>query len=201
MHMSATFMNIKITLLIIGCIVSTAIAQDTGDQSRNVRPEIKQVYKEWLNKDVSWIFTRDQREDYLKLETDDDRDKFIDEYWTRLEEDPGIAAKNERVERTTYADQHFTAGALGSRTDRGRIYILWGSPDKTVHGRMRIAGLEESVRFEMWTWPGQTFTFIDPDGTGNFRLIKDEVTVGTGSGSDRVLSLPDSQLAAKPNYQ
>jgi GWxTD domain-containing protein len=178
-----------LTLLTLGYAVFTASAQDTGRKTRNVIPEIKPVYKEWLEKDVCVIVTRDPRKDYLKLETDEEREKFIDDYWRRLEQDPEIAAKNERVERVTYADEHFTVGTLGSRTDRGRIYILWGGPDKTVHGRMRMAGRDESVRFEIWTCDTQTFTFIDPEGTGDFRLIREEekmkITVRTGSGTDR----------------
>jgi len=157
-------------IVLIAIFAAAARAQEIGDNSRNVKAELKKVYKEWSEKDVCWFSAIDPRDGYFKLQTDEERDKFIDEYWTRLEQDPEIASKNERVERVTYADEHFQ----GSRTDRGRVYILWGKPDKIVYGRMRVAGREESVRFEVWTCDGRNFTFIDPDETGNFRLIKDE---------------------------
>lgn len=166
----------KVVLLIVFTVIFTSVApaQDITDKPRNVKPpELKEAYKEWSEKDVFWFIARDPRDGYLKLESDEERDRFIDEYWTRLEQDPEIAARNERVERVTYADEHF----LDSKTDRGRVYILWGKPDKTVYGRMRVNGREESVPFEVWICDQRNFTFIDPDGAGDFRLIKDEEKV------------------------
>jgi GWxTD domain-containing protein len=162
-------------ILMVGFLTLPARAQDTADQPRNIKPELKQAYKEWSEKDISWLI--DGRERYLKLQTDEEREKFIDDYWTSVEANPGLDVKEGRVERITYADTNFTAGVLGSKTDRGRIYLLWGGPDKTVHGRMRIAGRDESVRFEMWTCSGRDFVFIDPDETGDLRLIRDEEKV------------------------
>lgn len=171
-------MRIIFLIILTLIFVPAAHAQETAVQPRNVKPpEIKQVYKEWSEKDVCWFIAGDPRDGYLKLQTDEEREKFIDEYWTSREKDPEYLSKNERIARTVYADEHFTVNILGSKTDRGRVYILWGKSDNTVYGRMRVSSREESVPFEIWTCDGRNFTFIDPDGTGDFRLIREEEKV------------------------
>jgi GWxTD domain-containing protein len=101
-----------------------------GQQS--VRAQIGPEYKKWLNEDVRWIMTAQERSDFLKLATADQRDKFVVNFWARRNPNPGHkenSFKEEHYRRMAYANQHFAARLPGWLTDRGRIYVVYGPPD------------------------------------------------------------------------
>ncbi|HZI86228.1 MAG TPA: GWxTD domain-containing protein, partial [Pyrinomonadaceae bacterium] len=62
--------------------------QDPSQKARNVKPELKKAYKDWLDKDVSYIITDEERKAFKKLATDDERERFIEEFWRRRDPDP-----------------------------------------------------------------------------------------------------------------
>src|SRR5437870_7775159 len=108
--------------------------QDPSEKPRNVKPELKKAYKDWLDKDVAYIITDEERKAFKKLETDDERERFIEEIWRRRDPDPETDEnefREEYYERITYANAHYASGIPGWKTDRGRIYITWGKPDET----------------------------------------------------------------------
>jgi GWxTD domain-containing protein len=89
-------------------------------------------YKKWLNEDVRWIISDQERADFKKLWTDEQRDRFVVAFWDRRNSVPGAvrnAFKEEHYRRLAYANQHFAEGIPGWKTDRGRFYIMYGSPD------------------------------------------------------------------------
>ena len=63
-------------------------SQDPMDKPRNVKPELKKAYKDWLDKDVTYIITDEERKAFKKLATDDERERFIEEFWRRRDPDP-----------------------------------------------------------------------------------------------------------------
>src|SRR5437868_3830538 len=82
--------------------------QDPSEKARNVKPELKKAYKDWLDKDVAYIITEDERKAFKKLETDDERERFIEEFWRRRDPDPDTEEnefKEEYYERIAYADR------------------------------------------------------------------------------------------------
>jgi GWxTD domain-containing protein len=155
-------------ILLAACFAHAQTAENPNNK-RPVKKEPKDAYKKWLNNDVSWIFSTDERHDFLTLKTDGERDRFIDEYWRKRDE---MGLSNDRSERTMYADKNFSGTSPGSLTDRGRIYILWGEPQSTEYTTIRLNGRDDDVLCERWTYLGQKFTFIDPDAAGDFRLIR-----------------------------
>jgi uncharacterized protein (TIGR03435 family) len=90
------------------------------------------LYRKWLDEDVHWLITQQERADFLKLTTDKDRDSFIDSFWEKRNA-PGAAKDTYKAEvyrRIAYANEHFAvAGRPGWATDRGRAYIVYGKPD------------------------------------------------------------------------
>src|SRR4030081_3920680 len=105
--------------------------QDPTEKPRNVKPELKKAYKDWLDKDVAYIITDEERKAFKKLETDDERERFIEEFWRRRDPDPDTDEneyREEYYERIAYANEHYASGIPGWKTDRGRIYITWGNP-------------------------------------------------------------------------
>src|SRR5258707_10494406 len=109
-------------------------SQDPMDKPRNVKPELKKAYKDWLEKDVAYIITDEERKAFKKLATDDERERFIEEFWRRRDPDPDTDEnefREEYYERIAYANEHFASGIPGWKTDRGRIWIMYGKPDET----------------------------------------------------------------------
>src|SRR5687767_8308788 len=106
-------------------------SQDPMDKPRNVKPELKKAYKDWLDKDVTYVITDEERRAFKKLQTDLEREKFIEEFWRRRDPDPDTDEnefKEEYYERIAYANEHFASGIPGWKTDRGRIWIMYGKP-------------------------------------------------------------------------
>lgn len=104
-----------------------------GVSSDNTLPEI---YKKWLDEDARYIITDQERADFSKLTTDTERDDFVRAFWERRNPTPGAQEnkfKEEHYRRIAYTNTHFAAGVPGFKTDRGRIYILYGPPDEIEH--------------------------------------------------------------------
>jgi GWxTD domain-containing protein len=97
-----------------------------------VRQELKGAYKSWLEQDVTYIISDEERKAFRTLSNDEERDAFIENFWLRRNPDqdsPENEFREEHYRRIAYANEHYAAGKPGWRTDRGRIYISWGKPD------------------------------------------------------------------------
>jgi GWxTD domain-containing protein len=165
--------------------------QDPSEKPRNVKPELKKAYKDWLEKDVAYIITDEERKAFKKLETDDEREHFIEEFWRRRDPDPDTDEneyREEYYERIAYANEHYASGIPGWKTDRGRIYIMYGKPDElethpsggsynreTYEG----GGSTSTYPFERWFYrylpgvgSGIEIEFVDPTGSGEYRIAR-----------------------------
>jgi GWxTD domain-containing protein len=97
-----------------------------------VRQELKGAYKTWLNEDVAWIISDEERKAFKTLSNDEERDAFIEQFWLRRNPNPDSPEnefREEHYRRIAYANEHFAAGKPGWKTDRGHIYIAFGKPD------------------------------------------------------------------------
>jgi GWxTD domain-containing protein len=102
-------------------------------QKRNLNVELSKTYKKWLNEDVVWIITDEERAAFKQLTNDEERDNFIEAFWQRRDPTPDTEEneyKEEHYRRIAYANEHFAAGIPGWKTDRGRIYIMYGPADE-----------------------------------------------------------------------
>ncbi len=160
------------------------------EKPRKVKPEIKKAYVEWIN-DHDLILSKPERDAWKKLETDEERDKFIEEFWRVRDPDPDTEEneyKQQFYERVAYANEHFTSGKAGRLTDRGRIYIKFGKPDSIEshpaggyydRPAWEGGGSTSTYPFEKWFYRhipnvrnGIELEFVDPTGSGEFRLAK-----------------------------
>ncbi len=108
-------------------------AKKAKEAQRQRMKELQGPFKKWLNEDVRWIITPEEESAFKQLATDEERDQFIEQFWQRRDPTPDTPEnefKEEHYRRIAYANEHFAAGMPGSRTDRGRIYIVWGPPDE-----------------------------------------------------------------------
>ena len=165
---------------------------DPSDKVRNVKPELKDAYKKFVNNDVLYIITDDEKKAWKALATDEERENFIENFWRRRDPDPDTEENEYRdqyFERIAYANEHFTSGIPGWKTDRGRIYITWGKPDSIEshpsggsYERQSYegGGSTSTYPFEMWFYrhidnvgEGIEIEFVDPTGSGEYRMARD----------------------------
>ena len=166
-------------------------SQDVPDRERNVRPEVKQVYKRWLEQDVAYIILDDEKRAFKKLATDEEREQFIEQFWRKRDPDPDTDEneyREEYYERIAYTNQHFASGIPGWKTDRGRIYIMFGPPhEKESHpsggsyNRQSHEGGGSTTTYPFETWfyrhipgvgSGVEIEFVDPTGSGEYRIAR-----------------------------
>jgi GWxTD domain-containing protein len=106
--------------------------KEKREQQKNLRQELKGVYKKWVDEDVRWIITDQEMQAFKSLGNDEERDQFIENFWLRRNPNPDSPENEYREEhyaRIAYTNEHFAAGKPGWRTDRGHIYIAFGKPD------------------------------------------------------------------------
>jgi GWxTD domain-containing protein len=161
-------------------------------QKRSLNIELSKTYKKWLNEDVVWIITDQERAAFKQLSNDEERDNFIEAFWQRRDPTPDTEEneyKEEHYRRIAYANEHFAAGIPGWKTDRGRIYIMYGPPDEnethpsggTYERPMEEGGGETSTfPFEDWRYRylegiGQEviIEFVDTCMCGDYHMTID----------------------------
>jgi GWxTD domain-containing protein len=160
--------------------------------SKALKQELSSTYKKWLNEDVRYIITPEEMSAFKQLSNDEERDQFIEQFWLRRDPTPDTPEnefKEEHYRRIAYANEHFASGIPGWRTDRGRIYIVYGPPDQidahpsggSFNRPMEEGGGETSTfPFEDWRYRyiegiGQEINleFVDPCMCGEFHLTVD----------------------------
>ncbi len=107
--------------------------KEAKQREKNWRKEVSKTYQKWLDEDVRYIITPEEEQAFKQLSNDEERDQFIEQFWLRRDPTPDTPEneyKEEYYRRIAYANEHFAAGIPGWKTDRGRIYIIWGKPDE-----------------------------------------------------------------------
>jgi len=102
-------------------------------QEKKLRKELETPYKNWLNTDVVYIITDEERRAFKNLQTDEERQQFVEQFWLRRDPTPDTEEnefKEEHYRRIAYANEHYASGIPGWKADRGRIYITFGPPDE-----------------------------------------------------------------------
>ena len=213
---------VSVSLLSFGIILlftPSTHGQDSGSQDQDTHiskrqekkkekelmKELGNPYQEWLS-EVSYIITPAERKAFLRLQTNEEREQFIETFWARRNPDPGSGVntfKEEYYRRIAYANEHFSSGIPGWKTDRGKIYIMWGPPDEIdshpsggPYHRPSSEGGGDTTTFPFvdWTYhylPGigenVELEFVDPTMTGEYHLTtdpseKDALTYVPGAG-------------------
>jgi GWxTD domain-containing protein len=181
--------------------------QDVPDRERNVKKERSNMFKKWIEEDVAYIISDDEKKAWKKLATDEEREQFIEQFWRRRDPDPDTEVNEyleEHYERVAYANQHFTSGIPGWKTDRGRIYIMYGAPnEKETHPSggsyerpsYEGGGSTTTYPFETWFYrylpgigSGIEIEFVDPTGTGEYRIAR------SPDEKDAMLNIPGAGL-------
>src|SRR5260370_13306702 len=202
-------------------IVSAQQSQDTGappapqklnkETKRKMRKSLKELdsaYKQWLTEDVTYIISPDERNAFLQLDTNEEREQFIEQFWLRRSSNPDLPEndfKEEHYRRIAYTNEHYASGIPGWRTDRGRTYIIWGPADEidahptggTYDSPMDEGGGSTSTYpWETWRYRyleglgnNVILEFVDPSGSGEYHMTMDP------SEKDALLHVPGAGLS------
>ena len=175
--------------------------------------EQEDYYQRWLDRDVIYIITPEEKSVFSGLTTHEEKEQFIEQFWRRRDSDPRTAHneyKEEHYRRIAYANDHFHSGVEGWYTDRGKIYIKFGPPTSieknptgTVYDR-RITeggGTTMTYPFEVWYYQylegvgtGIEIEFVDSTNTGRYEMAmrpdeKDALFYTTNAGNTLFESL------------
>ncbi len=154
-------------------------------RQKALREEMETPYKKWLTDEVPYIITDAERAAFKKLTTDDEREAFIEDFWERRNPNPGSPEneyKEEYYRRIAYANEHYASGIPGWKTDRGRIYIMYGPPDEIdSHPSSGSYERPESEGGgETSTYPFEQWRYRYIDGIGNNIILEFVDTTMTG---------------------
>src|SRR6202162_3748322 len=197
------------------------LSKEQKQKMKRTLKELDNSFKTWLNEDVTYIISPEERTAFLQLETNEEREQFIEQFWLRRSSNPDLPDndfKEEHYRRIAYANEHFASGIPGWKTDRGRIYIIWGKPDEieshptggTYDQPMEEGGGSTTTYgFDDWTYHylegiGENITieFMDPTGTGEYHITmdpgeKDAMAHVPGGGPSMLESMGMSSQAAR----
>jgi GWxTD domain-containing protein len=181
--------------------------QEKKANEKRFKQEVSGAYKKWLDEDVRWIITDEERSAFKQLSNDEERDQFIEAFWQRRDPTPDTIEnefKEEHYRRIAYANEHFAAGIPGWKTDRGRMYIMYGPADEieshpsggSYERPMEEGGGETSTfPFEDWRYRyiegiGQEviIEFVDTCMCGDYHMTMDR------SEKDALLYTPNAGL-------
>jgi GWxTD domain-containing protein len=178
-------------------------------QKKKIRKTLKELdtpYKQWLNEDVVYIISPEERNAFGQLATNEEREQFIEQFWLRRSTNPDLPDnefKEEHYRRIAYANEHYASGIPGWKTDRGHMYIVWGPPDEIdshptggTYDRPQEEGGGSTTTYpwETWRWryiegmgENVIMEFVDPTGSGEYHLTmdpseKDALTHVPGAG-------------------
>jgi len=176
-------------------------------REEQLRKELEGPFRKWLDQDVAYIITDEERAAFKRLNTDDEREQFIEQFWLRRDPTPDTVEneyKEEHYRRIAYANERFASGIPGWKTDRGRIYIAYGPPDEveshpsggTYNRPMEEGGGTTSTYpFEKWRYryiegigTNVELEFVDPTMSGEYHLTMDP------SEKDALLMVPGAGL-------
>ena len=176
-------------------------------REKQLRKELEGPWKKWLNEDVTYIITDEERQAFKHLQTDEEREQFVENFWKRRDPTPDTEEneyKEELYRRIAYANDHYASGIPGWKTDRGMIYIKYGAPDEvdshpsggSYQRPMEEGGGETSTYpFEDWRYryldgigSNIEIEFVDPTMTGEYRMTMDP------SEKDALLYVPGAGL-------
>jgi len=182
-------------------------AKQRAKSDKELKKELDSQYKKWLDEDVVYIISPEERSAFLHLATNEEREQFIEQFWQRRNPDPDSADntfKEEHYRRIAYVNEHFSSGIPGWKADRGRIYIMWGPPDEIQshpaggsYDRPSSEGGGETSTypFEDWRYrylegigENVELEFVDPTMSGEYKLTMDP------SEKDALLMVPGAGL-------
>jgi GWxTD domain-containing protein len=121
------------TTVSTGTIAKPLTDKQKKAKEKQLRKELEGPWKKWLNEDVFYIITDEEKAAFKRLQTDEEKQQFVEQFWLRRDPTPDTEEneyKEEHYRRIAYANDHYASGIPGWKTDRGMIYIKYGPADE-----------------------------------------------------------------------
>jgi GWxTD domain-containing protein len=169
-------------VLSAGMLVAVTAMALTAWQSKPAGDASGNFYQQWLNEEVPYIITDAERHTFNQLQSNSEREIFIEQFWAHRNPDPGAvenAFRAEHYRRIGYANEHFgsKAGTPGWKTDRGRIYVMFGPPNE-IDSHPNASATK--LPYEDWHYrhlenigDNVAIEFIDAELNGEFHMARD----------------------------
>ena len=137
-------------------------------------PMLGPDYSQWLVGPIVEMASAKEVERYLELISDEEAQAFIVEFWDQRNKDTPVFEKTPQQvysQRVEEADKRFSEGAYpGSRTDRGKIFILYGDPESI---EFESGDNVSDPTLEVWYYPDEAPKGLDDEKPlGRYRFIK-----------------------------
>ncbi|MGI9074341.1 MAG: GWxTD domain-containing protein [Bryobacteraceae bacterium] len=167
-------------------------------KQKELEKELMGPWKKWLNEDVVYIITDEEKQAFKRLRTDEERQQFVEQFWLRRDPTPDTEEnefKEEHYRRIAYANDHYASGIPGWKTDRGMIYIKYGAADEVEShpsGGSYQRPYEEGGG-ETSTYPFETWRYRYLEGIGTNIVI--EFVDTTMSGEYHISTDPEEKDA------
>jgi len=192
-------------------------------QEARQRAELKSAYSKWKDEDVAYIISGEERAAFDRLQNDEEREQFVEQFWIRRDPTPDTVEnefKEEHYRRIAYANEHFASGLPGWKTDRGRLYIARGAPDeRDEHSSGGFydrpasegGGSTSTFPFEVWRYrhldgvgDNISVEFVDTTMSGEYHFTidpseKDALLYVPGAGLTQAEQMGLSTKAARFN--
>lgn len=192
---------------LLAIFIATVVPRPAGGAPLQKAPARQKAaaeehYRQWLERDVAYIITSEEKSVFLKLATAEEKDRFIEQFWLRRDPDRATSVnefKDEHYRRIAYVNKYFGSGIPGWKTDRGKIYILHGEPAQIEshsggsyqRTRSEGGGTTSAFPFEIWTYrhiegigDDIRIEFVDKTLTGKYTIASD------ASEKDALLRIP-----------
>ncbi len=176
-------------------------------KQKELERELAGPWKKWMNEDVTYIITDEERQAFKRLKTDEERQQFVEQFWMRRDPTPDTEEneyKEEHYRRIAYSNDHYASGIPGWKTDRGMIYIKYGAPDEIESHPSggsyerpyeEGGGQTSTYPFEDWRYrylegigTNINIEFVDASMSGEYKMETDP------SAKDALLMVPGAGL-------
>jgi len=167
-------------------------------KQKALEKELQGPWKKWLNEDVVYIITDEEKRAFKQFKTDEERQQFVEQFWLRRDPTPDTEEneyKEEHYRRIAYANDHYASGIPGWKTDRGMIYIKYGPADEIdshPSGGSYQRPIEEGGG-QTSTYPFEDWRYRYIDGVGTNVII--EFVDTTMSGEYKISLDPEEKDA------
>lgn len=146
----------KIIFLLIPILLFFSITEIQAQEifpftCTTLQPVSEKDFRNWTEKDVKYLISKSEKDEFFKLKTDKEKIAFIENFWLRRDPDPDTEENEYKTEYCARANEtgEFTSGIAGWKTDRGRFYILYGKPDKIERGYSTFKD-NTNILYESW---------------------------------------------------
>lgn len=188
--------NLKFAANICLVLLAFSLMNCGGGPKIDLDPASKNFYET-----ARLIMTKQENKIFRHLPDKESRDEFIADFWAKRDPDRETEENEFREEffrRVEYANEHFFEGPPGWKTDRGRMYIYFGAPDRMEQNPM--SNMPNMKGWILWVYFRYGFAvyFFDRRGDGQYNIEPTPAELGGGLYGDFSYALEKARLGFLP---